>query len=315
MPRGRHRQGLLANGVREGISGTPRLRHPRNAHRHVNEGRVYLHGARGRVVCIDAKSGREIWRRDFDHPPQWGYSASVLIEGDLAIVTGGGDDGALVALNKLTGKTVWTCGGGLVGYATPYPFNFDGRRYVVGFMGRAVIIADVKTGRLVWRMPWETDWDVNAATPIFHDGHLFLSSGYDHGSILLKLARSGDDFTTKTVWQNTNIRAKFQTPVLYKGYLYTSDEVGLKCVEFATGELKWKRSRLKHGTLVIADEHLVILSGSGELLIAQATPAAFEPITNIKLLKGKHWTVPTLYQGRLYVRNLKQAVCYDLAGK
>ncbi len=230
-------------------------------------------------------------------------------------MTGGGDDGALVALNKLTGKTVWTCGGGLVGYATPYPFNFDGRRYVVGFMGRAVIIADVKTGRLVWRMPWETDWDVNAATPIFHDGHLFLSSGYDHGSILLKLARSGDDFTTKTVWQNTNIRAKFQTPVLYKGYLYTSDEVGLKCVEFATGELKWKRSRLKHGTLVIADEHLVILSGSGELLIAQATPAAFEPITNIKLLKGKHWTVPTLYQGRLYVRNLKQAVCYDLAGK
>ncbi len=275
----------------------------------VHEGRVYVQGALGRVVCFDADSGKELWAREFDSPPRWGYSASVLIEGDVAIVLG---DNALVALDKKTGKTVWTSDGGVVGYATPYAFTLDGHRYVVAFMGKEVFIADVKTGRRVWGMPWVTDWNVNAATPIFHDGHLFLSSGYNHGSLLLRLAQAGDKLNGRKVWQNKNIVAKFQTPVLYEGHLYTSDDKGLKCVEFASGQQKWAKRGKKYGTTVIAEGHLLILTERGELLIAKATPASFEPLTKVKVLKGRCWTVPTLYQGRLYVRNLKQAACYQL---
>jgi outer membrane protein assembly factor BamB len=278
----------------------------------VNGGRVYILGALGRLVCFDAKDGNEIWSRQFDGKPQWGYAASVLIEGDLAVATAGGKRGALVALDKKTGETVWECGSGLVGYATPYPFTFDGRRYVVGFLGKKVIIADVKTGGEVWSVPWETDWDVNASTPIFHDGHLFLSSGYKHGAILLKLARAGEKLTTETVWENKNIRAKFQTPVLYEGHLYTSDEVGLKFVEFATGEQKWSQRGTKHGTVIIADGHLFVLTETGELLIGPASPKGFEPLTKARILSGRCWTVPTLYKGRLYARNFEKVVCHRL---
>jgi outer membrane protein assembly factor BamB len=286
----------------DGTRGTPAF----------NDGRVYIQGALGRVLCCDAETGKEIWSRQYEAKPQWGYAASVLIDGDLALVTAGGKDGALVALDKQTGKVVWQCGRDPVGYATPYPFTFENQRYIVGFMGKEVIIADAKTGQQVWSMPWQTDWDVNASTPIYHDGHLFLSSGYDHGSILLKLARDGEQLKTETVWQNKSIRAKFQSPVLYDGHLYASDEVGLSCVAFATGETKWNQRGVTNGTLLIADGHVLLLTEKGELQIAPASPRAFEPRTTVPLLKGRCWTVPTLWNGHLYARNFKQVACYKL---
>jgi len=275
----------------------------------VSDGRVYVLGAHGRLVCLDAANGREVWHRDFQTPPDWGYSASVLIEGDLAIATG---NKSLVALHKKTGDTAWECPGGEVGYATPYPFTLGGKRYIVGFMGKQAMIVEAKTGRRVWRTTWETDWNVNAATPIFHDGRLFISSGYEHGAMVVKLTPDGNRLKSEKVWENSSIRAKFQSPVLYEGHLYTSDEVGLKCVEFATGELKWSQRGAKFGTVTIADGRLLVLTQRGKLLIAKATPAGFEPTTKVPLLDGRCWTVPVLHNGRLYARNLEKAVCYDL---
>jgi outer membrane protein assembly factor BamB len=280
----------------------------------VSDGRVYILGAQGRLLCCEAETGKEVWSRQFHAPPQWGYAGSVLIEGPLAIATAGKDDGALMALDKRTGEVVWKCGDRVVGYATPYPFSLDGRRYIAGLMAKDVLIAEADTGQELWTMPWKTEWDVNAATPVFHDGRLFISSGYNHGSILLKLRRDGDQLKADQVkgWEDKSIRAKFQTPVLYEGHLYVSDEVDLKCVEFATGKVKWKQRGIQHGTAVMADGHLVILTETGELMIAKATPQGFEPLTKVELLKGRCWTAPTLYKGRLYVRNREVAACYKL---
>lgn len=278
----------------------------------VSDGRVYIQGARGRVVCFDAADGREVWSRSFDTKPQWGYSGSVLIQDNLAIVHG---NNALTALEKDTGKVVWTCAAELVGYSTPYPFTLDGRRYVAGFMGKELLIVEQSTGHEALRKEWETSWNVNAATPIFDRGYLFVSSGYRHGSSLLKLARLDDKLRADPVWENQNILAKFQTPVLYEGHLYTSDQKELKCVEFLSGDIKWKKPRTAHGTVVIADGHLIVLTEEGRLLIAEATPTGFAPKTDVPLGDGRHWTVPTLYNKRLYVRDLEGAACFDLSEK
>lgn len=286
----------------DGTRGTPTI----------DEGRVFVQGARGRLVCFDADDGNELWSRQFDTIPQWGYSGSVLIEGDLAIAIAGNADGPVLAFDKKTGKTAWKCGNTPVSYSTPYPITLAGRRYVAGFLEKSIIVVDAKTGREVWSMPWITSWNVNAATPIFHDGQLFFSSGYKHGAIAVKLTPAGDMFTGMTVWDSRAIRAKFQSPVLYQGHLYTSDEIELKCVEFATGEAKWSRRGIKFGTVVIADGYLFVLTERGKLLIGKATPAGFEPETDVQILTGRCWTVPTLYKGRLYARNLKQVVCLQL---
>ncbi|UCG32991.1 MAG: PQQ-binding-like beta-propeller repeat protein [Phycisphaerales bacterium] len=278
----------------------------------VSDGRVYILGAQGTLWCFDAETGERVWKHGFSYPPKWGYSGSVLIEGNLAIATGGQGDGALAALDKTTGQPVWTCGEDIAGYATPYPFTFEDTRYVVGFAGTSAIIAEAETGRLVWQMPWKTDWDVNAATPIYHDGHLFLTSGYKTGCALFKLRKDGDKLAADQVWKTDALRCKFQTPILYEGNLYGSDEQSLLCVDFMTGEKRWEQPRIKHGTVVLADGYLLLLTENGQLRIAKASPTAFEPLGTAEILSDRCWTVPVLHRGRLYARNLGRAVCYDL---
>ncbi len=280
----------------------------------VDDGCVYVLGAKGRIVCMEAESGKELWSKRFSHMPTWGYSGSVLIEGDLAITTGGGSDGAVVAFNKKTGKQVWQCGDEPAGYATPYPFTFEGTRYVVGFSGKAAIVVEPATGREVWRKPWKTEWGVNAAAPIFSDGHLFLSSGYRTGCGVYRLRKDGDVLAGEEVWSGRVLMNKFQSCVLTEGMLYASDQRALVCVNFLTGEEKWRIHRVKHSPMFLADGHLVMLGQRGQLQIAKASAAAYSPLTSADILDGRCWSVPVLHRGKLYARNLSRLVCFDLSG-
>ncbi len=284
----------------------------------VHDGRVYVLGALGRLICCDARTGTVQWSQVFSKRPQWGYSGSVLIEGELAIATAGGDQGGLVAFNRKTGERVWACAEGTAGYATPYPFTHAGKRYIVAFLADAAIIAEAVGGRLACTIPWKTDWDVNAAAPIYHDGLLFLSSGYRTGSAVFRLTPEGEGLHATKVWPadapaSKVILGKFQSAVLYEGHLYVSEERALKCVEFATGKEKWAERGVSNGTVVLADGQLVVLGEDGELQIAPVSTEKFEPTTKVELLRGRSWTIPTLYGGRLYARNLKQAACFQLA--
>ncbi|TWT45197.1 outer membrane biogenesis protein BamB [Phycisphaerae bacterium RAS1] len=278
----------------------------------VCDGKVYILGARGKLLCADAETGKQVWSRQFSHAPRWGYSGSVLIEGEIAVVSAGEGDGALLALDRKTGKEIWTCGGDPAGYATPYPFTFDGMRYIAAFTGDSLLIAAADDGKPAFRMGWKTDWNVNAAAPIFSDGRLFFSSGYQHGATLLKLSRSGDKLEGAALWESKVLREKFQSSVLFEGHLYTSDEVGLKCVELSTGKEQWKVRRITHGTLTLAEGHLYLLTEDGKLEIAKATPAEYKALTSAEILSGRCWSAAVLFRGRIYARNLDRLVCFSL---
>ena len=220
-------------------------------------------------------------------------------------------------MNKATGEIIWKGGQGAASYATPYPFDFAGGRYIVGFLGKKAIIVEARTGRQVFSMDWETRYDVNAATPIFHDGHLFLSSGYGHGCILLKLNSLRGSLSATTVWQSKVLVNKFQTPILYQGNLYSADERDLKCVDFLTGEVRWDKGdvagdRTRHATLLLLGDKFICLSEKGQLTVAPASPDGFEATGNTQALTGRCWTVPTLCNGKLFVRDLERLVCLDL---
>lgn len=281
----------------------------------VRDGKVYVLGATGRLICVKAADGKLVWERKYKDHPQWGFSGSVLVDGKLAIVSIGGKQGALVALDKDTGKDVWVSGNQPVGYSTPYPFEFEGRRYICGFVGESAIIVQASDGKQVWEMPWKTDYNVNAATPIFHEGYLFFSSGYQHGATLIKLSKQGDKLTHKQVWESKVLLCKFQSAVLYQGHLYCSDDKGLKCVELLTGKLAWESKRIEHGTIVIAEGHFFLLTEKGELIIAPATPKEYKPLTTATILAGRCWTLPVLYDGRIYARDLDRLVCFSLVEK
>jgi outer membrane protein assembly factor BamB len=278
----------------------------------IDQGKLYLLGARGRLICLDAGSGELIWDHRFKHMPSWGYSASVLIEGKLAIATGGKSDGALAAFDKNTGKEVWSVGEDQAGYATPYPFTFRGKRYVAGFTGESVIVVEADSGKQAARYEWATSFDVNAAMPIYHDEKLFISSGYFTGCGLLKLGMDAGRLTMESIWKSGVLKNKFQSCILHEGNLYSSDQRALVCADFETGEERWRVHRLKHGTLVLADGHLLLLTQDGELQIAPVSANGWSPVTKARLLSGRCWTVPVLHEGRLYVRNLDRVACFDL---
>ena len=298
--------------LREGMGGdgpraTPAL----------SDGRVYIFGGHGTLLCAAARTGKQIWKRSYNNPPDWSYSGSVLIEGPLAIISPGKRDGGLLALDRKSGKAIWKAGNDGAGYATPYPFTFEGKRYILGFLATQAIIVEARTGRQVWSKSWRTSYDVNAATPIYHEGHLFISSGYGTGCALLQLRRAGSRLEAPEVWRNREIRNKFQTCILYEGTLYGADEQSLKCVDWMTGKLFWSERRIEgsgtqHGTVVLVGDHLVFLSPAGQLQVARASPRGYEPLASAKILSGRCWTVPTLHNGRLYMRNLRKLVCLDL---
>jgi len=169
------------------------------------------------------------------------------------------------------------------------------------------------TGKVLWKFPWKTDYDINAADPIISGDTVFVSSGYNHGCALLKI--EGGNVTD--VWRNKNMRNHFNSCVLWDGYLYGFDESTLRCLDFKTGEVKWSQEGLGKGSLMIADGKLIILSERGKLVIAPASPEGFKELASVQILMGKCWTVPVLANGKIYARNNPdgQLVCVDVSGK
>lgn len=278
----------------------------------VSNGLVYIVGAHGKVLCCNADTGSEVWSAEFDHKPQWGYSGSVLVEGDLAIFQAGKGDGALRAVNRKTGKQVWKCDSDEVGYATPMPFDFGGTRYVCSFNAHRAVIANLKTGKKAASISWETDWNVNAAAPMFHDGHLFLNSGYKTGCGLFAISAKGKILRSKEVWRSKVLLNKFQSAILTGGKLFASDEKAFKCVDFMTGKEEWKIPRISNGTLILVEGNLFLLTEKGELQVGKPRAEGWNPHSKAQILDDKCWTVPVISGGKLYARNLERVVCLDV---
>lgn len=284
----------------------------------VDGGMVYALTATGRLTALNAADGKKIWTRDlqreFDaEPPQWGISTSPLAEGNLLLVDVGGSRGrSLAAFDKKTGKTVWTSQSEVAGYSAPIAVTVGGVRQVIFFTGRAVLSVSPKNGKLLWRVPWKTDWDVNAATPVFvPPDKLFISSGYGTGAALFQIEVMGGRVGADEVWRSRKMKNRFSSSVLHGGHIYGFDESVLKCIAAATGEEKWKQSGFGHGSLILAGGHLIVLSERGKLLLVEATPAGYREKGSSQPLSGKCWTAPTLADGRLYIRNEEELVAFN----
>jgi outer membrane protein assembly factor BamB len=170
----------------------------------------------------------------------------------------------------------------------------------------------MKDGKALWRHEWKTDYDVNAADPIVAGESVFVSSGYNRGAAHLKIAGR----QTSVVWENRNMRNHFNSCVLVEGNLYGFDEGDLKCLNFQTGKVNWSEGSLGKGSLMAADGKLIILGERGQLVVTEASPAAFKPLSRAQVLGGKCWTTPALSNGRIYCRNAKgDLVCLDVSSK
>jgi outer membrane protein assembly factor BamB len=284
---------------------------------------VYTISKWGDVFCFDSFTGSILWQRDLRgdglKPNRWGFAGSPLVWHDLVILNAGG---AGTALDRNTGRLVWSTGTNATGYASPTLFRSGKDELVLIFAAQHLVALDPKTGVEHWRYPWKTDWDTNNSDPTLYDDCIFLSS-FTRGCSLLSLKTGKPEmlYDTKVVCNNLS-------PGVLLGRFYyvfsgeAKKDTEFRCIDISTGELKWTTKEPYFGSVIATDGNLLVLTEKGELLVfasdklADAPIPQAEAIARASLLKGTCWTPPSLSNGLLYMRNAKGEVrCVDVSGK
>jgi outer membrane protein assembly factor BamB len=287
-----------------------------------DDGRIYALGATGELRCLDAKTGAVAWGRNILKENgasnlQWAMAASPLIVDDKVIVLPGGPGGkSVVAYNKLTGAPVWKSQNDPQAYVSPMLVTLAGRRQIVVVSSSRVLGLVPENGALLWSHIWDTDMGINVSQPIPVDqNRLFISAGYGKGAALLEISGSGNNLSAKVLWENINMKNKFNSSVLHEGHVYGLDEGILSCLDVNTGARKWKGGRYGYGQVILASGHLIITSESGELVLVKATPEAFTEVARFPALEGQTWNYPAIANGKLLVRNATQMAAYNIAAQ
>jgi outer membrane protein assembly factor BamB len=293
----------------------------------VAQGRIYTFGAEGMLSCLNLTNGAMLWQvntKDKFHPRKgfFGAACSPLVEGNAVLLNVGGAEGAgLVAFDKTTGRVLWKCSDDEASYSSPALAAIKQRRYAFFFTRAGLVAVDPEDGKIQFHYPWRSEMNasVNAATPLIIDDSIFLSACYGTGAILLRARDNG----VEKVWSGDHILSNhYATSVFYQGFLYGIDgradpgfrpAPSLRCVEFKTGKIRWREDSVGAATVLRAGDQLLILTETGELIRAPATPAAFQPADRVQIMPATVRAYPALSDGFLYARSKDKIYCVNLA--
>jgi outer membrane protein assembly factor BamB len=290
-------------------------------------GLVYTLGAEGTLLCLNAEDGTVRWKHEIlekfgAENLHWGVSMSPLVNGDQLLVNVGAKGASIVAFDKHTGKLDWRALDDVAGYASPIMISVDGVEGAaveefVFFCGKALVGVSPKDGAEHWRHQWITTSDMNIATPIYDPGTrlLFVSASRDTGRCsAYRLTASRHGVRSEHVYTNKNMRNHYNGCVLVDGCVYGFDNSLLKCIRLEDGVEMWKDRSVGKGSLVAAQGHLYVLGERGDLGVVEATHEGYREKGRFKALdSSRAWTPPALAHGRLYVRDLENAACIDIA--
>ncbi len=287
-----------------------------------DNGILYHLGETGRLAALNSKTGEEIWHRDlpaeFDAAPtEYGYSESVLIDGEYLYVSPYGKKGFKACLDKKTGKLIWANYelSGIEGYSSPVIMEYGGYRQIIGSSGHNYYGIDSKTGRLLWKIDFVNQRELNNTDAIVYNEYVFVSSGYGKGSMLVKLKSTESKIIPETIWETNLMDNHHGGVILDNGYLYGSgsNARGWFCLEFMTGKQMWKTEG--KGSVTYADGMLYLLDERGTMKLVRATPEKYELKGEFKVPKGgegMYWAHPVVCDGILYVRHADKLFAYSI---
>lgn len=290
-----------------------------------DDGVVYHLGEMGRLAAFRARTGEELWSRDLRSDfeagnPEYGYSESVLVDGDYLFVRPAGKKGYYVCLEKRTGKLVWanTDFQGKEGYASAIIHEFGGYRQMIGASSKYFFGLDTKTGRTLWRVEFSNGYELNNTDAIARNEFVFFSTGYGKGSMLVRLKPSGNGFTAEKVWESGLMDNHHGGVLLHEGYLYGAgaNSRGWFCLDFMTGKQMWNSPG--KGSLTYADGMLYLYDERGTMKLVKASPAKFEVTGEFKVPDGgggPYWAHPVVCGGKLYVRHSNKLYVYNISAK
>ena len=306
----------------------------------IDDGRVFGLSHAGDLLCADAKTGAEIWRKNFAGDfggkmmSGWGYSESPLVDGDRLIVTPGAPATMLASLDKRTGKVLWqaamqadagAAGKDGAGYSSVVISHGAGVKQYLQLVGRGLISVDAKSGKFLWRYNRIANGTANIPTPLIKGDYVFASSGYsDGGSALLKLTRENGVVTPQEIYYKrfNELQNHHGGMILMGDYVYMGhghNKAFPVCFELLTGRDMWRPGRgpgVGSAAVVCADDHLYFRYENGVMALIEATPDDYNLKGSFKIAinNGKSWPHPVISNGRLYLRDQDELICYDIGG-
>jgi len=290
----------------------------------IDADRVYALSETGDLACLRAADGTVIWQRNIlkefqGGNPNWLLSESPLIDGDHVIVTPGGRGAGVVALDKMSGKTVWVSKelSDGAGYSSPIVADVGGVRTIMAFTADAGVGVRASDGKLMWRNSSASNGTANIATPLYSDGKVFFTSSYGAGGALLGLRVSGNEVRAQEIYFTRDMRNHHGGVVLVNGYIYGYNDSILTCLEFASGKMVWRDRSVGKGAVTYADGHLYILSEDNVVGLVEATPAGYREKGRFSIADQglPSWAHPVVSGGRLYIRNQGTLTSYDVRAR
>ena len=300
-----------SNGQGPGPRGTPT----------VDDDRVYVLTENGDLACLKAQDGTSLWQRnilkDFGgRNTPWDISESPLVDGSNLIVTPGGRGAGVVALNKMTGATVWTSKelSDEAGYSSAVVASVQGVRTVMTLTAAAGVGLRASDGKLMWRYERVANDTANITTPVFFDDKVFYTSAYGTGAALLGLTAKDGEVTAREIYFTREMQNHHGGVLLVNGYLYGFNNSILTCLEFATGKMMWRHRSVGKGSLTFADGRLYLLGEDNVVGLAEATPAGYRQTGRFDIPDQglPSWAHPVISGGTLYIRNQKTLTTYDV---
>ncbi len=301
----------------------------------VDENRLYVLGTSGDLVCLETASGNVVWQKNLQKDfggrmmSGWGYSESVLIDGEKVICTPGGDAAALAALNKKNGATIWKSSisnAGGAGYASPVVAEVGGVRMYITWLGKAVVGVNAKDGKFLWRYENPAGRTANIPTAIVKDDYVFCSSGYSPGgSGLIQLIPANGGIQAKEIYylEPNTFRNHHGGVILVGDHVYGGhgQNKGIhSCIEFKTGKIVWQENTRDinnkgSAAYLYADGHFYVRHQDGTMMLLKANPEKYDEVSRFKLPydSGKpSWPHPVIAKGRLYIREQDVLLCFDV---
>jgi outer membrane protein assembly factor BamB len=293
---------------------------------------IYALGSDGDLACLETKSGKIRWqksiRKEFGgQPGEWAYAESPLIDGDVVVVTPGGAQATIVALNKKTGAVIWKSavpGGDPAGYTSAIVGQGGGRKQYVQMLSKGLVGVDAKTGEFLWRNKEVAKGPAQYFTPVAR-GEYVYGGALGVGGVLLRVKSEGSSVTAEQVYFERGLPNGLGGAVLVGEYLYGTDiAVGpLVAVEFTTGKVKWKADSIGRVSVAYADGLLYLHGLNGDVALVEASPDAYRekgrftpPAQPKKKQVGPYpegaFAYPVIANGRLYIRDLGTLWAYDI---
>lgn len=293
----------------------------------VHDGRVYLMSAAGTVGCFDAASGDPVWSVDTVErfgavKLKWGLSESLLIADGKLIVTPGGKGASLVALDLKSGETIWKSAtlSHASAYCSPLLVTHDGVGMILTHTADAIVAVAPRDGSVLWQHPYRNMRAIHPVTPVLSGPHVFATSGYGHGAIVLRIGAGAKQ--VEQVWREKTMDTHHGGLVVIDGHVYGTSSNRPKarwmCIEVATGKVKYEAKGIGKGAVIAAGDKLYCYGEDGDVALVQASPEGWKELGRFKVEVGEqeHWAHPAISNGLLYIRHGSVLTAYDIrAGK